>query len=49
MLMLMIPTGKLNVTFEREFFDSIYDGEDDFFFVLADGDETVSREIQTTR
>ena len=40
--------GKLNVTFEREFFDSIYDGEDDFFFVLADGDETVSREIQTT-
>ena len=41
-------TGKLNVTFEREFFDSIYDGEDDSFFVLADGDETVSREIQTT-
>jgi len=40
--------GKLNVTFEREFFDSIYDGEDDFFFILADGDETVSREIQTT-
>jgi len=40
--------GKLNVTFEREFFDSVYDGEDDFFFVLADGDETVSREIQTT-
>ena len=25
-----------------------YDGEDDSFFVLADGDETVSREIQTT-
>ena len=25
--------GKLNVTFEREFFDSTYDGEDDFFFV----------------
>ena len=40
--------GKLNVTFEREFFDSIYDGEDDLFFVLADGDETVSTEIQTT-
>jgi len=40
--------GKLNVTFEREFFDSIYDGEDDLFFVLADGDETVSKEIQTT-
>jgi len=41
-------TGTLNVTFDRVFFDSIYDGEDDSFFVLADGDETVSREIQTT-
>jgi plastocyanin len=41
-------TGKLNVTFDRIFFDSIYDGEDDSFFVLADGDETISREIHTT-
>jgi plastocyanin len=41
-------TGTLNITFDRVFFDSIYDGEDDSFFVLADGDETVSREIQTT-
>ena len=40
--------GKLDVTFDRMFFDSIYDGADDFFFVLADGDETVSKEIQTT-
>ena len=40
--------GTLNVTFDRIFFDSIYDGEDDSFFVLADGDETISREIQTT-
>jgi hypothetical protein len=39
---------KLNVTFEREFFDSTYDGEDDLFFVLADGDETISQEIETT-
>ena len=30
------------------FFDSIYDGEDDLFFVLADGDETISQEIETT-
>jgi hypothetical protein len=30
------------------FFDSIYDGEDDLFFILADGDEPISREIQTT-
>jgi hypothetical protein len=41
-------TGKLNITFDRVFFDSIYDGQDDLFFVLADGYETVSREIQTT-
>ena len=41
-------TGTLSVTFDRIFFDSIYVGEDDSFFVLADGDETVSREIQTT-
>ena len=41
-------SGKLNVKFEREFFDSIYDGEDDIFFVLTDGDETISKEIETT-
>ena len=40
--------GKLDVTFDRIFFDSIYDGVDDKFFILSDGDETVSREIQTT-
>ena len=41
-------TGKLDVSFDRFFFDSIYDGVDDAFFVLADGDETFSNEIQTT-
>ena len=41
-------SGKLDVTFDRSFFDSIYDGVDDEFFVLADGDETSSMEIQTT-
>jgi len=40
--------GKLDVTFDRMFFDSIYDGEDDLFFVLVDGDETISQEIETT-
>ena len=39
-------TGKLNVEFDRIFFDSIYDGVDDSFFILVDGDETISREIQ---
>jgi hypothetical protein len=41
-------TGKLNVTFDRTFFDSIYDGVDDKFFVLSDGLETSFRETQTT-
>ena len=40
--------GKLNVTFDRNFFDSIYDGVDDRFFILSDGLETISREIVTT-
>ena len=33
--------------FERSFFDSIYDESDDLFFILADGDEAISEEIQT--
>ena len=41
-------TGKLDVTFERSFFDSVYDGIDDQFFILSDGDETVFRETQTS-
>ena len=41
-------TGTLDVTFERTFFDSIYDGADDFFFILADGDEAISEETETT-
>ncbi len=40
--------GKLNVTFDRNFFDSIYDGVDDQFFILSDGDETIFRETLTT-
>jgi len=41
-------TGKLDVTFERSFFDSTYDGVDDQFFILSDGDETVFRETHTS-
>ena len=41
-------TGKLNVKFDRSFFDSVYDGVDDYFFILADGDETISQETQTS-
>ena len=40
-------TGKLDVVLDRNFFDSVYDGIDDQFFILSDGDETISREIQT--
>jgi len=42
------PTGILNVELERSFFDSIYDDTDDLFFILADGDEAISEEIQST-
>ncbi len=41
-------TGILNVELERSFFDSIYDDIDDLFFILADGDEAISEEIQAT-
>jgi len=41
-------TGTLDVTLDRTFFDSIYDGTDDPFFILADGDESISEEIETT-
>ena len=41
-------TGILNVELERSFFDSIYDDTDDLFFILADGDEAISEEIQST-
>jgi hypothetical protein len=40
--------GKLDVVLDRSFFDSVYDDIDDLFFILADGDEVISEEIQTT-
>ena len=46
--MLLIQTGTLDVTLDRTFFDSIYDGTDDLFFILADGDESISEETKTT-
>ena len=42
-------TGKLDVQFDRSFFDSIYDGVDDLFFVLSDGDETISEQTKTSQ
>ena len=40
--------GVLDITFDRTFFDSIYDGVDDDFIILADGDEPNFSETQTT-
>lgn len=41
-------SGTLDITFERSFFDSVYQGDDDDFIVLADGDEPTYSEIETT-
>src|SRR3989344_8437450 len=40
--------GTLEITLERSLFDSIYQGDDDDFIVLADGDEPTYSEIETT-
>ena len=40
--------GTLEITFERSFFDSVFQGNDDDFIVLADGDEPTYSEIETT-
>ena len=41
-------TGTLDITFERSFFDSIYEGLDDDFFVLIDQDFAYFTETETT-
>jgi hypothetical protein len=41
------PSGTLEIIFERSVFDSIFNGEDDAFFVLSDGEELTSTETQT--
>lgn len=40
--------GTLEITFERSFFDSVFQGNDDDYIVLADGDEPKFSEIETT-
>ena len=40
-------TGNLEITFDRNFFDSVYEGSDDAFIILADGDEPKFTEIET--
>lgn len=41
-------TGTLEITFERSFFDSMYQGADEDFIILVDGDEPKYSEITTT-
>lgn len=40
--------GVLDITFDRTFFDSVYEGVDDDFIILADGDEPNFSETETT-
>ena len=41
--------GTLKMTFEREFFDAIYQDQDDEFLVIVDGDLLSYEEIKTTQ
>ena len=41
--------GTLEITFDREFFDAIYQGQDDEFLVIADGDLLAYEETKTTQ
>ena len=41
--------GTLEMTFDREFFDAIYQGQDDTFLVIADGDLLAYEETKTTQ
>jgi len=43
------PKGTLEITFDREFFDAIYQGQDDEFLVIVDGDLLSYEETKTTQ
>ena len=40
--------GTLDITFDREYFDSTFEGADEPFIILADGDEPTFEETETT-
>ena len=40
--------GILEITFDREFFDATFEGEDDEFFAIADGDFVEIKRVETT-
>jgi len=41
-------SGTLDITLDRAFFDSTFEGLDDDFIILADGDEPIFTEIENT-
>jgi len=41
--------GTLEMTFDREFFDAVYQDQDDTFLVIADGDLVAYEETKTTQ
>ncbi len=41
-------SGTLKITLDRSFMDSVFDGVDDDYFVLVDGDEPIFTETQNT-
>ena len=41
-------SGSITITFEREFFDSLYYDNDDEFVIIADGDNVYYNEINTS-
>jgi len=41
-------SGSITMTFEREFFDSLYYDNDDVFVIIADGDNVYYNEINTS-
>lgn len=41
--------GTLEITFDREFFDAIYQGQDDTFLVITDGDLLAYEETKTSQ
>ncbi|MEX0656268.1 MAG: hypothetical protein WD154_01820 [Nitrosopumilaceae archaeon] len=40
--------GILEITFDREYFDSTFEGSDESFIILSDGDEPTFEETETT-
>ena len=42
------PKGNIEIVLEREFFDSVYQGQDEDFTILADGEMVYYKEIENS-